>query len=206
MKKILAFLLCAALLTACAGNTSKTESTAESTEKVSETVSETSGTESDTGSADESEETAEGSEEAVGLANPMVEYESAVFPGYELVNYPNTEDLAPEKYWLIGDSLIQLDYTVELNSLTFRAEKDGEEDISGVYETFEEDAVQDMTLADGTVVSVHYRATAAGPALATWVRDGWSYSLYMEHSPMGTLGGLLPQFLEAYGVTTEATK
>lgn len=201
MKKILAFLLCAALLTACASNTSKTESAVESTPDTSDSTSETaeSTAQSDT-------ESTESSEELVGIPNPMVEYDSAVFPGYELANYPNDEDLAPEKYWLIGDSLIQLDYTVELNSLTFRAEKDGEEDISGVYETFEEDAVQDMTLADGTVVSVHYRATAAGPALATWVRDGWSYSLYMEHSPMGTLGGLLPQFLEAYGVTTEVTK
>ena len=200
MKKILAFLLCAALLTACASNTSKTESAVESTPDTSDSTSETaeSTAQSDT-------ESTESSEELVGIPNPMVEYDSAVFPGYELANYPNDEDLAPEKYWLIGDSLIQLDYTVELNSLTFRAEKGGEEDISGVYETFEEDAVQDMTLADGTAVSVHYRATAAGPALATWVRDGWSYSLYMEHSPMGTLGGLLPKFLEAYGISTVAT-
>jgi hypothetical protein len=201
MKKILALLLCAALLTAC-GSTSKTESAAESTPDTSESASEA----AESTAAQSDAESDESSEELVGIPNPMIEYDSAVFPGYELANYPNDEDLAPEKYWLIGDNLIQLDYMVELNSLTFRAEKGGEEDISGVYETFEEDAVQDMTLADGTVVSVHYRATAAGPALATWVRDGWSYSLYMEHSPMGTLGGLLPRFLEAYGISTVATK
>lgn len=138
-----------------------------------------------------------GHREKEQIANPMQTYESAEYPDFTVVNYPDDEDLSPDRFWLIAGKLAQLDYEAEGKEICFRIAKDDGSDISGVYEVFEEDALQEHTLADGTAVTVRWRATAAGPALAEWTRGGYAYSMYLPHSPMGMAGGLLPRFLEA---------
>ncbi len=137
---------------------------------------------------------------AIGMPNPMVSTASANYENFSLVGYPDDEEVSPKGYWLIAGEIAQLDYEIEGQSLVFRAAKDTGEDISGVYETFEEDGEQEMTLSDGSTVTVRFRATATGPALATWTRGGYTFSMYMPHSPMGMAGGLLPRFLETEAV------
>ena len=65
-----------------------------------------------------------GHREPVGMPNPMQEYESAEYPAFTVVGYPDDEELSPERFWLIAGKLAQLDYEAEGKEICFRVAKD----------------------------------------------------------------------------------
>lgn len=137
------------------------------------------------------------------IPNPMVEYDTPDFTeeaGFAISALPQVEDMTLESCWLIDGRIAQLDYTLEMGTeLTFRVAVDTGEDISGVYkDDWEEDATYDL---DG--VPVRQRASAGGPALVTWSKDGYAFSMYFPHPQMGMAGGLTPTFLEGVEMSPE---
>ena len=135
--------------------------------------------------------------------NPMAAYDTPDFTdeaGFAITALPQVEDMTLESCWLIGGTVAQLDYKIELGiEAFFRVAVDTGEDISGVYiNDWEEDVTSDM---DG--VPVRHRASAGGPALVTWSKNGYAFSLYFPHSPMGMAGGLTPNFLEEVALSPE---
>ena len=142
-------------------------------------------------------------ESGAELPNPMVAYDTPDFTeaaGFAITALPQAEGMTLEGCWLIGGAVAQLDYRLEMDTeLTFRVAVDTGEDISGVYkDDWEEDAVSDM---DG--VSVRHRASAGGPALVTWQKDGYAFSMYFPHPRMGMAGGLSSTFLQGVQLTPE---
>lgn len=71
-----------------------------------------------------------------GMPNPMVEYESldAINKkvGCNLIQ-PGVMGITDEKYYVIADTLAQYNFSLNGYDFTFRASKDMNEDISGVY-------------------------------------------------------------------------
>ena len=137
------------------------------------------------------------------LPNPMAAYDTPDFTdeaGFAITALPQVEDMTLENCWLIGGTVAQLDYKIELGiEAAFRVAVDTGEDITGVYlDSWEEDVTSDM---DG--VPVRHRASAGGPALVTWSKNGYAFSLYFPHSPMGMAGGLTPNFLEEVALSPE---
>ena len=67
------------------------------------------------------------------LPNPMVAYEDARFPDYEITGYPDREGMTPTAFYLIGGALAEIDYenaVLRVDGIT-----ENERDISGLYLT-----------------------------------------------------------------------
>ena len=70
---------------------------------------------------------------SVQLPNPMVAYEDARFPDYEITGYPDREGMTPTAFYLIGGALAEIDYenaVLRVDGIT-----ENERDISGLYLT-----------------------------------------------------------------------
>jgi hypothetical protein len=139
----------------------------------------------------------------IQIPNPMVEYDTPDFTqkaGFAISALPQVDDMTLEGCWLIDGRIAQLDYNLEVSTeLCFRVAVDTGEDISGVYkDDWEEDATYDL---EG--VPVRQRASAGGPALVTWSKDGYAFSMYFPHPQMGMAGGLTPTFLEGVEMSPE---
>ena len=192
--KIAAGALAIALaLTACAGPSGEQSQTQQSQSS--------SQSQSDASGASQSESGSESSQSSQAqIPSPVTPYDTPDFTdaaGFAVTGFPEDEDIHLEECSLIDSTVAQLTFTVEEGTTgVLRVAKDTGEDISGVYTTFEEESTDDY---DG--VSVTYRASAGGPYLVTWVRDGYAYSLYFEHAPMGMVGGIMDRFIE--GVRAE---
>lgn len=115
------------------------------------------------------------------LPNPIKEVGgSADFAPLDL--YIEAPDGAADvRYSIISDEIAQIQFALDGRAYTYRAAlpADGA-DISGVYETFDEQALgTDVDYADGGV-SIRVRTVKAGAdgALADWTQDGRTYTLY----------------------------
>lgn len=118
-------------------------------------------------------------EPAIALPNPIVEVDgSADFSvlGFIITPYQGANS---ESYSIIGGTVAQIVFTLLDETYTYRAAKTTE-DISGVYETFDEPA-QSLELEgpDFTLfVSIRTINGGANGALAEWDYDGVRYSFY----------------------------
>ncbi|MEG2204461.1 MAG: hypothetical protein RRY21_04795 [Oscillospiraceae bacterium] len=143
------------------------------------------------------------------LPNPMVGYDapdSAEFSkaaGFSITGLPTQLDdtaVTVQACWLIGGRLAQLDLSIgESLKATLRAAPHSDEDISGVYRTFE--SVHTEQFGDQ---SIDISESAGGPGLLKWTRDGYDVSLYLETTQMGLLGAIATAFPEA--LTIEPAK
>ncbi len=113
------------------------------------------------------------------LPNPVVEVtgsEDFEALGFTIHAPENAENV---QYSIIADTIAQIDFTLSGRSYTYRAAQT-DEDISGVYETFDE--TEQSLEADGTdwSASVRMRTIGGGDngALATWSFGETQYSLY----------------------------
>lgn len=113
------------------------------------------------------------------LPNPVVEVDgSADFEplGFTISAPEGATDVT---YSIIAGSLAQIEFTLDGRSYTYRAAK-SEDDISGVYATFDE-AEQSIDLeTEDFLVTIRMRTIGGGEsgALATWDLSGTVYSLY----------------------------
>ncbi len=117
-------------------------------------------------------------DEAVGtgVPNPMVEVTEPNFDdklGFSINGWPT--DYAYDHIYVIAGAVSEIDFIVNGNALSFRAAKESEGDISGVYDPFDQSVTKDIL---GVKVEVAYTQDQTG--LATWTKDGYVFSLYMK--------------------------
>ena len=67
------------------------------------------------------------------IPNPMVAYENAEFPDFALMGYPDRDGMKPTAYYLISETLAEIDY--ENATLRCAAKTEETIDISGIYYT-----------------------------------------------------------------------
>ena len=112
------------------------------------------------------------------IPNPIVEVDgSADFAslGFIITPYQTADSVS---YSIIGGTVAQIIFTLAGETYTYRAAKTTE-DISGVYETFDESQPFDLEGPDFTLsISVRTINGGANGALATWTYDGINYSFY----------------------------
>jgi hypothetical protein len=113
------------------------------------------------------------------LPNPVVEVDGSA--DFEPLGFTITAPQGSENasYSIISDSIAQIDFTLDRRAYTYRAART-DEDISGVYETFDETEQSIDLEAEDFLVSVRLRTIGGGEngALATWSLDGVMYSMY----------------------------
>ncbi|MEN6563518.1 MAG: hypothetical protein ABFD11_08225 [Christensenella sp.] len=118
-------------------------------------------------------------EPSVQLPNPVVEVDgSSDFAGlgFIITPYQTAKDV---RYSIIGGTVAQIIFTLDGESYTYRAARTTE-DISGVYETFDEPAQPfDLEGPDFTLkIVIQTINGGANGALAKWDYDGIQYSFY----------------------------
>jgi len=113
------------------------------------------------------------------LPNPVVEVDGSA--DFEPLGFTITAPQGSENasYSIISDSIAQIDFTLDGRAYAYRAART-DEDISGVYETFDETEQSIDLEAEDFLVSVRLRTIGGGEngALATWSLDGVAYSMY----------------------------
>jgi len=113
------------------------------------------------------------------LPNPVVEVNGSA--DFEPLGFTITAPQGSENasYSIISDSIAQIDFTLDGRAYTYRAGQT-DEDISGVYETFDETEQSIDLEAEDFLVSVRLRTIGGGDsgALATWSLGGVTYSMY----------------------------
>ena len=123
-------------------------------------------------------EPAESPEASAQIPNPIVEVNgSADFAhlGFIITPYQTADSVS---YSIIGGTVAQIIFTLTGETYTYRAARTTE-DISGVYETFDESQPFDLEGPDFTLnISVRTINGGADGALATWTYDGINYSFY----------------------------
>ena len=123
------------------------------------------------------------SEPAEQLPNPIVPVEgSADFAdlGFIITPYQGAEDIS---YSIISGTIAQINFSLQGESYTYRGAKTTE-DISGVYETFDQPAQSlDLDGPDFVLnVSIQTINGGADGALATWEFEDVRYSFYTPDS------------------------
>ncbi len=119
------------------------------------------------------------SEPAAQLPNPIVPVEgSADFDklGFIITPYQSAEEIA---YSIIGGTVAQINFTLQGESYTYRGAKTTD-DISGVYETFDQPAQSLQLDGPDFVLNVSIQTINGGAdgALATWDFEDVRYSFY----------------------------
>lgn len=139
----------------------------------------------------------------VRLPNPVVAYETPDFlstAGFAVTAYPTAYALSGVN--LIGDAVGELLFTVsETTAAQLRVAKETQDNISGVYDTFEQTATESI---EGIVVTL--QENAAGKALATWANDGYSYSLYLPEGGVEDFRAFVAEYITGIAVGTQAAK
>ncbi len=118
-------------------------------------------------------------ENTAELVNPMKEFATA-----EEMNKAIDVYLLPPKgaeetvFSTIADYLADIRFVLDGKNYCLRAAAGNDQDISGVYETFEQDAIG--LCVDGTAYSACFdmKFIVDGGALVTWEMENVSYSLY----------------------------
>ena len=113
------------------------------------------------------------------LPNPIVDVNSSEDFASLGVSITAPEGAENVTYSIIAKVTAQINFTLDGRAYTYRAAKTTD-DISGVYETFdEEQETFDLDATDFSVsVLVRTINGGANGALATWSLDGVTYSLY----------------------------
>ncbi len=110
--------------------------------------------------------------------NPVVEYDDASAFETLGVSIDAPEDASEAGYSIIGGALAQVKFTLDGSEYTYRAQKT-DEDISGVYETFEDGQTHlDATFKDGCIGIDIKSVKDSDAKLATWSVNGINFSLY----------------------------
>lgn len=117
------------------------------------------------------------SESPVQIPNPVTEVESAEAFADLGVSIDAPQNAGDVSYSIIGGTVAQVDFTLDGHAYTYRAAK-GEEDISGVYETFAEEALSVNWEFEAKGVSADIKTAEGGGRLATWYEAGATYSLW----------------------------
>ena len=113
------------------------------------------------------------------IPNPIVEVEDSTdFDKLGFVITPH-QQADSVSYSIIGDTLAQINFTLDGETFTYRAAKTTE-DISGVYETFDTPAQTQELVGPGFTVIVTVQTINGGEdgALATWNFEDVQYSFY----------------------------
>ncbi len=121
-------------------------------------------------------------EPAAQIPNPIVEVDgSADFAslGFIITPYQTADSV---QYSIIGGTVAQIVFTLVGETYTYRAAKTTE-DISGVYETFDESQPFDLEGPDFTLnIAVKTINGGANGALAEWTYEDVRYSFYTPDS------------------------
>lgn len=123
-------------------------------------------------------------EPQAGLPNPIVEVEDASDFEKLGVSIDAPEGATDVRYSIISDKLAQVDFTLDGASYTYRAAitEDEEEDISGVYETFDEESAISVDGLDWYAIIVIKSNEAGKGALASWQYLPAQFTLYTPDS------------------------
>ncbi len=114
------------------------------------------------------------------IPNPVVEADSAAMLadfGYPIDAPAGAEDIS---YSIIGNWIAQVQFTLNGCAYTYRAAIADEQDIAGVFETFDAEAVGFNADGDGCSVAADIRTVDGGKSgtLAVWTADEAQFSLY----------------------------
>lgn len=136
--------------------------------------------------------------EQVGMPNPVVEVTDATaFATLELgIDAP--EGAENVRYSIISDSIAQVQFVQDGCAFTYRAAH-SPDDISGVYETFDEQTQGLEVDGEDWYASIRIRTirNGAGGALADWMYDDAWYSLYTPDSiALEMIGDLATELAE----------
>ena len=124
-------------------------------------------------------DTSSASSESTQIPNPFTEYDSlqeaAKAVGFDLTA-PESLDGYPDVYYRVDaeDKLLEVQYRNESNEICIR-KAPGDSDISGDYNTYQNNAEKDIAGRSVTLRSadsVYYGAV--------WTKDGYSYSVYSD--------------------------
>lgn len=116
--------------------------------------------------------------EAIGTSvpNPITEVAKPNFDdklGFSINGWP--ADYAYDHIYMIAGAVSEINFKVAGNALAFRAAKESEGDISGVYDPFDKSEMKDLS---GVKVRIAYTQGQTG--LASWTKDGYTFSLYIK--------------------------
>jgi len=121
-------------------------------------------------------------EASAQIPNPIVEVDGSTdfaSLGFIITPYQTADSV---RYSIIGGTVAQKIFTLTAETYTYRAAKTTE-DISGVYETFDESQPFDLEGPDFTLsIGIRTINGGANGALATWTYDGINYSFYTPDS------------------------
>ena len=123
-------------------------------------------------------------EPQVGLPNPIVEVESASDFEKIGVSIDAPEGATNVGYSIISDKLAQVHFTLDGVAYTYRAAitQDEDEDISGVYETFDEESAISVDGLDWyAIIVIKSNGTGKG-AFASWQYLPAQFTLYTPDS------------------------
>ncbi len=110
------------------------------------------------------------------VPNPMEEVSGLNFDeklGFSIVGWPS--DYAPGHTFVIAGAVAEVNFLDSGNAVVFRIAKEAEGDISGVYDAFVSNDTSDIS---GIGVNMAYTTDENG--LASWTKDGYTFSLYMK--------------------------
>ena len=113
--------------------------------------------------------------------------------GFQVAEYPINDILTYTGSWLLAGGVAGLQFRVQPDwKLWLRVAQEGRslrlDQFDRQYETYQ------TVYYDG--IRVVLQQTPGGAGLATWVRDGFSYALYLPRGEMGLLNGLAVEFVE----------
>lgn len=127
---------------------------------------------------DETNDIAIGQNENVQIPNPLVSYdtlkEASDAVGFT-ITLPKELEESVSKYIVIYSDLLEINVTTNENSIIIR-KKEGNEDISGNFTSFEETETIDI---DGMQVTI--KGSQGLVNLATWTDGGYSFSIDMNN-------------------------
>lgn len=117
---------------------------------------------------------------AAGIPNPVAEQPNAAALASFGYGIDAPENATNVRYSIISDKIAQVQFTLSEREYTYRAADEAEGDISGVYETFDEEAFAMETDADGWYSSVTVRSIKGGEggALASFAYPPRQYTLF----------------------------
>ena len=121
-------------------------------------------------------ETATDENTGTGIPNPMVEVDTPNFDeklGFSINNWPSA--YAYDHIYMIAGAVSEINFIVDGNALSFRTAKESEGEISGVYDPFDTSVLEELAEIQ---VTIAYTQDQTG--LATWIKDGYTFSLYMK--------------------------
>lgn len=127
-----------------------------------------------------------------------VEYETAEYPGYQgfrLDGLPNTDTLTPARYWLVDDTVAEVEFSVEDSAaVTLRAAPSGTLALPARYRDSEYESTGQYPVGE---VDVTLRQSPGRESLFTWSQDGFDFAVFAPAAEMNVMGGISAEFVAA---------